>query len=182
MNRRQLLSAAGAAAVLTIVPRSAHAAWLRVLAGERPLSGLTESQLALVAALADAIIPRTETPGATDVGVPDWVNLIVSEYYTDVERAPFVSGLDTIAAQVRGVGADTFSSLPRESQDRLLGALDRPDDRQAPAARAFNRLKGLVVHGYFTSERVQKEVLKTEIMPGRFEGAASMPPAGRGSR
>ena len=182
MNRRQLLSAAGGAAVLSIVPRSAHAAWLRVVAGQRPVSGLTESQLALVAALADAIIPRTETPGATDVGVTDWVNMIVSEYYTDAERGPFVNGLDAIAVQVRGAGAETFSSLARDAQDRLLAALDRPDDRQAPAARAFSRLKGLVVHGYFSSERVQKEVLKVEIMPGRFEGAAPMSPAGRGSR
>ena len=30
----------------------------------------------------------------------------------------------------------------------------------------WSRLKGLVVHGYFTSERVQKDVLKTVIMPG----------------
>ena len=181
MNRRQLLSAAGGVAVLAIVPRSAYAAWRRVIAGERPLSGLTESQLALVAALADAIIPRTDTPGATDVGVPDWVNLIVSEYYTDAERDPFVSGLDVIAEQIRGPGADTFLSLSRDAQDMLLAALDSPADRQRPAARAFSRLKGLVVHGYFTSERVQKDVLRVEIMPGRFEGAAPMPPARRSS-
>lgn len=182
MNRRQLLAAAGGAAVLAIVPRSAHAAWLRVVAGQRPVSGLTESQMALVSSLADAMIPRTETPGATDVGVPDWVNLIVSDYYTDAERGPFVIGLDAIAAQVRGAGAETFLSLASDAQDRLLTALDRPDDRQAPAARAFSRLKGLVVHGYFSSERVQKEVLKVEIMPGRFEGAAPMSPPGKGSR
>jgi hypothetical protein len=36
-------------------------------------------------------------------------------------------------------------------------------------------VKGLVIHGYFTSERVQRDVLKTEIMPGRFDGAADMP-------
>jgi hypothetical protein len=57
-----------------------------------------------------------------------------------------------------------------------MTSLDRPDDRETPEARAYARLKRLVVHGYFTSERVQKEVLKTEIMPGRFEGNVPMPP------
>jgi hypothetical protein len=32
-----------------------------------------------------------------------------------------------------------------------------------------------VIHGYFTSEPVQRNVLRTEIMPGRFDGAADMP-------
>jgi hypothetical protein len=36
------------------------------------------------------------------------------------------------------------------------------------------------VHGYFTSERVQKEVLKTVIMPGRFDGNAPMKRASGG--
>jgi len=53
-----------------------------------------------------------------------------------------------------------------------------PVDRQAPDARAWSRLKGLVVHGYFTSERVQKDVLKTVVMPGRFDGNAPMKAAG----
>jgi hypothetical protein len=59
-------------------------------------------------------------------------------------------------------------------------ALDAPADRTAPAARGYSRLKGLVVHGYFTSERVQKDVLKTQIMPGHFNGAADMPTKGAG--
>ena len=51
-----------------------------------------------------------------------------------------------------------------------------PDDAfTAPAVRGYSRVKGLVIHGYFTSERVQRDVLKTEIMPGRFDGAADMP-------
>jgi hypothetical protein len=38
-------------------------------------------------------------------------------------------------------------------------------------------LKGLIIHGYFTSEAVMKRVLHTEIMPGRFDGAAPIPHA-----
>ena len=54
-------------------------------------------------------------------------------------------------------------------------ALDAPTDRTTAAVRGYQRAKGLVIHGYFTSERVQKDVLKTEIMPGRFVGDAPLP-------
>jgi glucoside 3-dehydrogenase (cytochrome c) hitch-hiker subunit len=180
VNRRELLRAVGGAAALSFVPRDAQAAWLRVASGRPPAAGLTEQQLALVGAVADTIIPRTDTPGATDVDVPAWVNVIFAEYYTEAERTSFVAGLEAIDGDAKRQGADSFVALPVDARGARLAALDRPADRQAPEARAFARLKGLVVHGYFTSERVQKEVLKVEIMPGRFDGAAPMPP--RGSR
>lgn len=182
MNRRELLRAVGSAAALSFAPRAAHAAWLRAALGHSPAGGLSEQQLALVTAVADAIIPRTDTPGATDVGVPAWVNVIVAEYYTDTERASFLAGLDAIDGEARRSGFESFAALPADARDSRMIALDRPADRQAPEARAYARLKGLVVHGYFTSERVQKEVLKVEIMPGRFDGAAPMPAKGRESR
>jgi hypothetical protein len=181
MNRRDLLRTVGAATALSLLPRHAHAAWIRVVEGHRPAGGLTPAQLALVATVADMIIPATDTPGATDVGVPAWVNVVVAEYYSDADRTLFLGGLDAIDVQAKNVGGAGFTDLPAATRESVLLSLDRPDDRQAPAARGYARLKGLVIHGYFTSERVQKEVLKVEIMPGRFDGAAPMTARGQGA-
>jgi hypothetical protein len=122
--------------------------------------------------MSDQIIPRTDTPGATDVGVPAWVNLIVAEYYNDTERDPFLKGLDAIDANAVRDQGTTFAELSSGAKNQVMDALDRPADRTTLEARAYSRLKGLVVHGYFTSERVQKDVLKTQIMPMRYDGAA----------
>jgi hypothetical protein len=175
MERRDLLRAFGAAAAFTLMPRTAQAAWETVAASPPALRRvLTDRRAELVAALADAIIPRTDTPGATDVNVPAFIDVIVAEYYSDDERAVFLSGLDLIDARTRSADATSFAGLSPESQKALLDSLDQPVDRQAPDARAWSRLKGLVIHGYFTSERVQKDVLKTVIMPGKFDGNAPM--------
>ena len=45
-------------------------------------------------------------------------------------------------------------------------------DRGAEPSQTYWRIKGLIVHGYFTSERVMRDVLKVNVMPGKFEGAA----------
>ena len=53
---------------------------------------LTDERSALVASLADAIIPRTDTPSATDVNVTAFIDVIVAEYYGDEERTAFLAG------------------------------------------------------------------------------------------
>jgi hypothetical protein len=168
-----MLRVIGTATALSYMPQNAEAAWTRLAEGHTPTApGLTPSQLLLVSALSDQIIPRTDTPGATDVGVTAWVNLVVAEYYNDGERDPFLKGLDAIDANAIRDEGTTFAQLSAPAKDRIMTSLDRPADRNTIEAKAYSRLKGLVVHGYFTSERVQKEVLKTQVMPMRYDGAA----------
>jgi hypothetical protein len=175
MERRDLLRAFGAATALALLPHDAVAAWARVASGLRPTGGLTDTQLALVGAIADTIIPRTDTPSATDVGVPAFVDVIVTENYGDAERATFLVGLDSIEAQAKSAGGARLVDLAPAARAAAIEAIESASDRRSEPNRTYWRLKGLIVHGYFTSEPVMKRVLKVEIMPGRFDGAAPMP-------
>jgi hypothetical protein len=156
MDRRSLLKALAAAGAVSLIPHDAFAAWDRIAAGHRPATGLTDAQLALVGAIADALLPRTDTPSATDVGVPAFVDVIVSEYLADDERAAFVANLDAL-------------------DPTRIERIEAQADRRAEPARTYWRLKDLIVHGYFTSRPVMENVLHVEIMPGAFDGAAPMP-------
>ena len=134
-------------------------------------------QLAFIGALGDTLLPRTDSPSATDVGVPAFVDVIVSENYSDTERATFLKGLDAINAQIRGATGSSFADLPPEARGVQVQSIESTTDRRSEPARTYWRLKGLIVHGYFTSEPVMKNVLKVEIMPGAFNGSAPMIPA-----
>lgn len=174
MQRRDLLRAFGATAALALVPRDAAAVWARVSGGP-PVEGLSESQLALVGAIADTIIPRTDSPSATDVAVPAFINVIVSENYTDADRQSFLTGLDAVDAHMRANSGASFVDLSAEKRGDAMGAVEALTDRRAEPSRTYWRLKGLVIHGYFTAERVMKGVLHHEIMPGTYNGNAPMP-------
>jgi len=177
MERRDLLRATGAAAALSFfgAPRDALAMWSRVARGGAILGGLSEQQLALIGAVADTILPRTDTPSATDVGVPAFVDVVVSENDSDEDRAAFVAGLDLIEARAKNAAGNAFAQLEPSARASVIESIEAEADRRAEPARTYWRLKGLIVHGYFTSEPVMKEVLKVEVMPGRFEGSAPMP-------
>jgi hypothetical protein len=97
--------------------------------------------------------------------VPAFIDVIVSENYTEPERQAFVAGLDVIQTRV-SAATDLGETIDR---------IEREVDRDAEPARTYWLLKGLVVHGYFTSERVMKDVLNVVVMPGKFDGNAPMP-------
>jgi len=176
MERRDLLRAAGAAAALSFVaPRDALAVWSRIARGGAVVGGLSEQQLALIGAIADTILPRSDTPSATDVSVPAFVDVIVSENDTDEDRAAFVAGLDAIEARAKSAGGDGFVQLQPSARASVIESIEAEASRRTDPARTYWRLKGLIIHGYFTSEPVMKDVLKVEVMPGRFEGSAPMP-------
>jgi hypothetical protein len=171
MERRDLLRAFGAATALTLLPHRTLEAWTRVASGVRRANGLSDAHMALVRAIADTIIPRTDTPSATDVGVPDFVDVIVTEQASDDERAKALAGLDALEAKAVSTHGASFTALGADARGTFIDEIEKGPRDQEPS-RTYWRLKGLIVHGYFTSEAVMKNVLKHNVLPGRFEGSA----------
>ncbi len=169
MNRREVLQYAASSAALALLPSDCHLPWSRV---GKTLVGptLTEPQRASVRALAGALLPRTATPGALDVGVPAFVDVIVAEQYGNDERQSLADGLahlDSVASREGG----SFATRTGVALTRTMRALEAPKAADTDGQRGYAQLRWLIIHGYFTSEPVQREVLHTEIMPGHFDGA-----------
>lgn len=166
MERRDLLRGLGAAAALTLFPEDVRSAWARASIPIRPVDGLTDAQLAVVATIADVIIPRTDTPGALDVRVPAFIDVLVTESWPESDRSAFRTGLDLLQTRLRQASGPSLTAI--------IDRIEQDADRRGEPQRTYWRLKSLIVHGYFTSERVSKEVLRVEIMPGAFDGAAPL--------
>lgn len=174
MQRRDILKALGAAAALAVLPeQEAIAAWTRLGSSPGFAGSLSNDQLNLIGAIADTILPRTDTPSATDVKVPAFVDVIVSENYTDNQRTAFVNALPQLEQALRGADGTAFVAMDAEHRAVALGAVERASRQQQPSS-TYWRLKGLVIHGYFTSEQVAKQVLHYNMMPGRYDGAAKV--------
>ena len=144
--------------------RFAHAAHLA--AARQTLDFLTPAQAELVGTLADLIIPRTDTPGATDVGVTGFVDHLLAAWYHDDERKDFVAGLAEIDRRAGG----KFTALAPAEQVKFLETIDGVAGKSGTAEGEFKRVKSLTLYGYFTSEKVVKEVTKEPLIPGRFDG------------
>ena len=194
MKRRTAIGVlGGAAAGQLLTPSGAFAELLewgeRVRASARPLDGpdsgsfaattLTPARARVMEALADVIIPETDTPGASQAGVTEFVAALVDGWLDDEDRDRFLVGLDTVDPTARErFGAD-FAECTAEQRAQLVGDLDAEvaDLREARAATSFRHffqdVKRFTLTAYFTSE-VGLDALGYRTSFRTFEGCAPL--------
>jgi hypothetical protein len=181
MRRREVVQFLGAALALPFIPRGADAAiklaeGIHLRLGDVPFRTLNPDQQAMVTAIAEMIIPQTDTPGATSVKVPEFIDLIMTEWASEEERTAFLAGLADIDTRAAAAGSSRFVDLPAAKKTELLTDLDGRMEDKSGAGLAFGRLKSLTVYGYFTSKPVQQDILKTQMFFNGYDGNVPFTP------
>ena len=139
---------------------------------------LSAQQFAIAGAVAERILPRTDTPGARDVGVPAFIDLMFGKYLAAEDKQVVATGLAEVEAASLAAQKKSFLQLTDAQQDALLTTL--AEASKTKVRTFFHQFKELTVLGYFTSETVGKTVLHYDPVPGRFE--ACIPLAEVGNR
>lgn len=141
-------------------------------AEETPLGNATHE--ALLAEVADVIIPTTDTPGAKAAGVEKFIIRVLRDCHKPQEQASFYEGLAALEADgVKNFGLP-FAQLTEAQKSTTLKDYGR---RNKPF---FLKIKQLTVTGYFTSEVGATQALAYLPIPGRFDGSAPMEPNQKG--
>jgi len=179
MDRRTAIRTLASVSVLPVlVPERASElldARRVIVAAERVSTSLSQSELEIVGLVADIILPRTDSPSATDLDVPAFVDLIVSEWMGDKDSEDFRLGLrmlDTEAAVRFGIG---FIESSADQQHVLVSELDTqmpaPSSSEDVPDGFYPTLKRLVVVGYFTTEEGASQT-GYRITPGTYLGCS----------
>ncbi len=141
-----------------------------------------ESQRKMCAVLAELIIPTTDTPGAIEAGVPAFVEMMVSDWYTPAEREIFLEGMSALDRDCFDRYSNAFLELGEEQQikalshqEDLAATYQPPKDdtsflipKEDEHAPFFDKLKELVVIGYYHSEVGAKQELIYNPMPMEY--------------
>lgn len=112
----------------------------------------------LLAELTEAILPKTDSPGAKDLNLHLFVMKMIDDCANPEDQASFLQGLQQAA-----------KSNAKNQQDwqSYLAAL--------PAEDAFvSILKRRTIQGYLNSEYVMKNKLIYELVPSRYNGAVKI--------
>lgn len=122
MDRRSLLQRALLLAGAALAPGLTVEA-LAQEAAEAPQL-LDAPRFALLAAVADTIVPRTDTPGAVDVGVPKAVDGLLRLWASPERRAELIGALDTIDKLAVDQDKQGFARLTPARRHAVLSAYD----------------------------------------------------------
>lgn len=148
-------------------------------AGFKPVF-LDSDQAALISELAEIIIPKTDTPGAKEAGVPAFVDLMLKECYSAEDQQRFLKELSAFDASAQKAYGGRFVSCTAEQQKELVNqvhaaALTEVRSENPPKDRPFILMvKELTMLGFFTSEPGATQVLSYVAVPGSYQGCVPM--------
>jgi hypothetical protein len=97
--------------------------------------------------MVDLIIPRTDTPGAADAGVPIYIDIIVGA--DDALGRKFRSGLADLDATSRAATKRSFVDASPAQQTKILESMQHATP---PANGFFESVKSMTIVGYYSSE------------------------------
>lgn len=174
LDRRSMLEGIGALIGLAALPAQALAAGPAKTPRRAPL--LDKPTTALVTALADTLIPRTDTPGAVQVGVPAKFDALLRDWASAPHRAAHLATLAAIDTAAKAKTGRAFALLPPSQRTAFLKAYDA---EQFASNADYAKLKDLLVGLYYFSEAGASVELRYEHAPGAWEASIPLTPATR---
>lgn len=150
-------------------------------------------QAALVAELTEIIIPKTDTPGAIDAGVPMFIDRILKEIYPKEVQDAFLKGLADFDNGARETYGKPFMDCSNEQKlsyfktqhDAVMDKSGAGYSGSFWASTEQNskpfivELKELTLLGFFTSEPGATKVLQYNQVPGPYKGCVPLTEVGK---
>ncbi len=178
MNRREALSS-----VALLLGGS-------IIGGEMFLSGCTNADkkigatglnfspddISFLDEVGETILPATDTPGAKEVKIGEFMHTIVRDCYEPANQQIFLDGMGKLNEASKKMNGKTFLESTPAERKTLLVDLDKEQKTYMAAKKAtdpshyFRMMKELTIWGYFTSEPGATKALRYVAVPGRFEG------------
>ncbi len=133
---------------------------------------LNKDQDALVKIIADTIIPKTRTPGASEVKVNQFFDLLLNDVFEKEVKQQFLEGLAQFDEDCRSKNGKNFIELSDTERFSYLDNLDREVmgkeyTEKVPFYYTFKHLTTLI---YFSTEEGLKQNLNYIPIPGPYQG------------
>jgi len=140
----------------------------------------------LLAALAETIIPATDTPGAREAGVADFIIMMIRECTDRKNQNKFIDGLKDLQTYSRSKYGKDYQHCSAAEQETVLTHFEQRDkpysgimgkvQNRYLGKSFFTILKEYTVEGYCTSEAGATKGLAYVNVPGSFKGCMPMTP------
>ena len=185
MNRRQAVQQ-----VAALLGGSVLGAQLFIQSGCNPIDTakvaeapagtfFSADEITLLDEITETIIPRTDTPGAKDAKVAEFMNVMVRDCYTKDDQKIFKDGLKKLQQLCKEKYRADFLRIDAAQRKAFINFINSEEltysknKKKEEPAHYFRMLRELTLLGFFTSETGATKTLRYVSVPGRYD--ACMP-------
>jgi len=149
----------------------------------------TTAEANCISTLVETILPRTETPGALDVKVDLFLDKIFAQTYDAAGQKQVSADIAKFNAACKESHGAVFADLSPENRISVLTAAERNSGKfnqgiwgksigdQEPIG-FYRSIKSMAIWAYCTSEKIGKEVLSYDPVPGAYKGCIPLSDVG----
>jgi hypothetical protein len=197
MDRRELLKMIAVLTGGTVVGAEAFLTGCKN--ADTVSTAFTEKDVAFLDEVAETILPATNTPGAKEAKVGQFMTVIVNDCYDEGDQKTFHEGMKTLddgfdkkygTSFIKGTSQQRHDYLvvldkeSKEHQKKRGDFMEEQNKKQKEASEKGNKefkkeempnhyfalIKQLTLWGYFTSKEGVTKALRYNPVPGRYEG------------
>jgi len=156
-----------------------------------------KNQVQFLNKVTDIILPKTpDSPGATEVNVPQFIDKFINEVYEAEDQQNFTKGISNIVnTLLERTGKNDIEDLDAEDIEPMLAeVLKKTKEEDQKIWEAYeearlnetaidadilsyvtlNGVRGLSIYAYKNSELVGEEILVYKPVPGKQEGCIDL--------
>lgn len=132
----------------------------------------TADELTILADVAELMIPRTATPGATDAQVAPVIDGMMVSWAGDGTKKQFRNCVHQINDLARSSYASSYEVLPFAKRQTLIQQLDKTafENKATEHSANYRRLKEIVFHVFYSSKEANPDY---RLIPGGYRGCLS---------
>ena len=135
---------------------------------------LSEEQGLIVKNIVDIILPKTDTPSASEVNVPEFLDKYLNEVLDIKDQEKIKAAFNTLVTQIKTDYNDNLKKVSEENYKNLLDnhmLLDEPPTPKGDPmtiSDLLNTIKWMTINAYRISETVGETILAYDPVPGAY--------------
>ena len=139
-----------------------------------------DESMKLVKSIIDTILPKTDSPSASDVGVHYTIDQMVGSVYKEEDKNSYGSKFKTLTTYLqKEAGEKNFHQLDEENRLSILRALSNSNsDTTSDAKSGYLDLKQQTIAYYLNTEEIATNYLNYLPVPGPYEGCITLDSVG----
>lgn len=130
---------------------------------------INSDQQTLITDMAETIIPKTSTPGATDLNLYGFIMKMVDDCTKKADQQTFLKGMGEFNEVPKKLFNKSFADCSKKEKEDVLKSFEKKDNKYSKDMQAFvGTVKGLTVFGYTESKYFMTKEVVYELVPGRY--------------